>query len=253
MAASNINRVVLTGNLTFDPELRALQSGTSVCKLRIASNTRRKDNSTGEWVDKPNYFDVTIWGRQGENAAQYLTKGRPVAIDGRLEWREWQDQQGNNRQSVEIVADSVQFLGGRGITISRNLVGSYITSLEMAGCSITLLRLDVVAAITVGPGGQPGNVGTNADPTRSGVRRQSQCMGEQRVSATPETARRMGITRVALSRIEHDENEPRLSTLRALARQGVVATAGSVAEALQHLRDVPTIDLVLSDMVMPGS
>ncbi len=113
MAATNINRVILTGNLTRDPELRSLPSGMSVCSLRIASNTRRKDNSTGEWVDKPNYFDVTIWGRQGENAAQYLSKGRPVAIDGRLEWREWQDQQGNNRQSVEIVADNIQFLGGR--------------------------------------------------------------------------------------------------------------------------------------------
>ena len=113
MAATNINRVVLTGNLTRDPELRSLPSGMSVCSLRIASNTRRKDNSTGEWVDKPNYFDVTIWGRQGENAAQYLSKGRPVALEGRLEWREWEDQQGNKRQAVEIVADNIQFLGGR--------------------------------------------------------------------------------------------------------------------------------------------
>ena len=113
MAATNINRVVLTGNLTRDPELRSLPSGTSVCNLRIASTTRRKDQSTGEWVDKPNYFDVTVWGMQGENCAQYLAKGRPVAIDGRLEWREWQDKEGNNRQSVEIIADAVQFLGGR--------------------------------------------------------------------------------------------------------------------------------------------
>ena len=113
MAATNINRVILTGNLTRDPELRSLPSGMSVCSLRIASNTRRKDGQSGEWVDKPNYFDVTIFGRQGENAAQYLAKGRPVAIDGRLEWREWQDKEGNNRQSVEIVADNVQFLGGR--------------------------------------------------------------------------------------------------------------------------------------------
>jgi single-strand DNA-binding protein len=112
VAATNINRVVLTGNLTRDPELRSTPSGTSVCSLRVACNTRRKDAS-GEWVDKPNYFDVTIWGRQGENAAQYLEKGRPVAIDGRLEWREWQDKEGNKRQSVDIIADSVQFLGGR--------------------------------------------------------------------------------------------------------------------------------------------
>jgi single-strand DNA-binding protein len=113
MAATNINRVVLTGNLTRDPELRSLPSGTSVCNLRIASNTRRKDGASGEWVDKPNYFDVTVWGMQGENCAQYLAKGRPIAVDGRLEWREWEDKQGNKRQSVDIIADSVQFLGSR--------------------------------------------------------------------------------------------------------------------------------------------
>jgi single-strand DNA-binding protein len=112
MAATNINRVVLTGNLTRDPELRNTSGGTAVCKLRIACNTRRRDPS-GEWVDKPNYFDVTVWGAQGENCAQYLSKGRPVAIDGRLEWREWEDQSGNKRQSVDIIADSVQFLGSR--------------------------------------------------------------------------------------------------------------------------------------------
>jgi single-strand DNA-binding protein len=113
MAATNINRVVLTGNLTRDPELRSLQSGMSVCSLRIASNTRRKDNSTGEWGDKPNYFSVTVWGAQGENCARFLSKGRPVCIDGRLDWREWQDQSGNKRESIEIVAEAVQFLGGR--------------------------------------------------------------------------------------------------------------------------------------------
>jgi single-strand DNA-binding protein len=110
--AGNINRVVLVGNLTRDPELRHTPSGTPVCSLRVAVNTRRKDES-GQWVDKPNYFDVTVWGQQGENSAQYLSKGRPVAIDGRLEWREWEAQDGSKRQAVEIVADSVQFLGGR--------------------------------------------------------------------------------------------------------------------------------------------
>jgi single-strand DNA-binding protein len=113
MAATNINRVIITGNLTRDPELRSLPSGMSVCSLRIASNTRRKDNSTGEWGDKPNYFSVTVWGAQGENCARFLSKGRPVCIDGRLEWREWQAQDGSKRESIEIVADAVQFLGGR--------------------------------------------------------------------------------------------------------------------------------------------
>ena len=114
MAATNINRVTLTGNLTRDPELRSTPSGFQICELRVAVNTRRKDNQSGEWVDKPNYFDVKIFGRQGENAAQYLAKGRPVAIDGRLDWSEWQDKDtGKNRQKVEIVAENVQFLSGR--------------------------------------------------------------------------------------------------------------------------------------------
>ncbi len=115
MAASNINTVVITGNLTRDPELRNLPSGTAVCKLRVAVNSRRKDGQSGEWVDKPNYFDVTVWGAQGENCANYLSKGRPVAVQGRLDWREWEAQDGSGkRQAVEIIAESVQFLGSRG-------------------------------------------------------------------------------------------------------------------------------------------
>ena len=112
MAASNINSVVVTGNLTRDPELRHTPSGTPVCKLRIAVNTRRKGGD-GNWEDKPNYFDVTVWGAQGENCSTYLVKGRPVAISGRLEWREWQTTDGNKRQAVEIIAETVQFLGSR--------------------------------------------------------------------------------------------------------------------------------------------
>jgi single-strand DNA-binding protein len=111
---ANINRVILTGNLTSDPELSSLPSGTQVCKLRLAVNRRYKDQSSGEWVEKPNYFDVKVWGAQGENCATYLSKGRPVAVDGRLEWREWEAQDGSKRQAVEIVADTVQFLGSRG-------------------------------------------------------------------------------------------------------------------------------------------
>ena len=112
MAATNINRVIITGNLTRDPELRSTSGGTSVCSLRIATNTRRRDAS-GEWTDKANFFDVTVWGAQGENCARFLAKGRPVAIDGRLEWREWETQDGQKRQAVDIIAEAVQFLGGR--------------------------------------------------------------------------------------------------------------------------------------------
>jgi single-strand DNA-binding protein len=107
----NINRVVLTGNLTRDPELRATGGGLAICKLGIAVNTRRK-NSDGNWEEKPNFFRVTVFGKQAENCGQYLKKGRPVAIDGRLEWSTWETE-GQKRESIDIIADSVQFLGGR--------------------------------------------------------------------------------------------------------------------------------------------
>ena len=108
---ANINRVILVGNLTRDPELRHTPSGTAVCKLRLAVNSRQKDSATGQWGEKPNYFDVTVWGNQGESCAQYLSRGRPIGVDGRLDWREWEAQDGTKRQAVEIIADTVQFLG----------------------------------------------------------------------------------------------------------------------------------------------
>ena len=111
---ANINRVVLVGNLTKDPELRHTPGGTPVCSLRVAVNSRRRDES-GNWVDKPNYFDVSVFGNQAESTAQYLSKGRPVGIDGRLDWREWDATDGSGkRQAVQIIAESVQFLGSRG-------------------------------------------------------------------------------------------------------------------------------------------
>jgi single-strand DNA-binding protein len=111
MAGVNINRVVFTGNLTKDPELKSTGGGTSVCTLRLAVNSSRKDAS-GNWVDKPNYFDVVVFGGQADNCAEYLSKGRPVAISGRLDWREWEAKDGSGkRQAVQIIADSVQFLG----------------------------------------------------------------------------------------------------------------------------------------------
>jgi single-strand DNA-binding protein len=114
VAASNVNVVVITGNLTKDPDLRHTGGGTAVCELRVAVNSRRKDGQTGEWVDKPNYFDVKVWGAQGENCATYLSKGRPIAVEGRLDWREWEAKDGSGkRQKVEIIANSVQFLGSR--------------------------------------------------------------------------------------------------------------------------------------------
>lgn len=111
MSYSNINRVVIVGRLTADPELRALPSGRTVCNLRLACNGVRK-NSDGEYTEKPNFFNVSVYGAQGESVHRYMGRGKRVAVDGRLEWREWETAEGLKRQTVEIVAESVQFLDG---------------------------------------------------------------------------------------------------------------------------------------------
>jgi single-strand DNA-binding protein len=113
MSYSNINRVVLVGRLTSDPELRALPSGSTVCGLRLACNTSRK-NAEGAFTEKPNFFSVSVFGSTGESVHRYMSRGRRVAVDGRLDWREWETPEGDKRQAVDIVAESVQFLDGRG-------------------------------------------------------------------------------------------------------------------------------------------
>ncbi|MCL2768491.1 MAG: single-stranded DNA-binding protein [Solirubrobacterales bacterium] len=111
MPYSNINRVVLVGRLTRDPELRELSSGNAVCSLRLACNSRRRD-ADGEYHERPNYFDVSVFGPLGENVERYMRKGRQVAVDGRLEWREWEGADEARHQAVSVVADNVEFLGG---------------------------------------------------------------------------------------------------------------------------------------------
>ncbi len=109
MSYFSINRVVLVGRLTRDPELRALPSGASVCSLRVACNASRRD-ADGEFVERPNFFDVSVFGAPGESVGQYMRRGSRVAIDGRLEWREWETAEQERRQAVSVVADRVQFL-----------------------------------------------------------------------------------------------------------------------------------------------
>ncbi len=109
MSSFNINRVVLVGRLTRDPELRALPSGTSVCSIRIACNSRHREDD-GEYTERPNFFDVSVYGGAGESVATYMRKGSRVAVDGRLSWREWETAEEQRRQAVSIVADTVQFL-----------------------------------------------------------------------------------------------------------------------------------------------
>ena len=110
---SDINRVTLVGRLTRDPELRALPSGTSVLNLGLAVNGRQKDQS-GNWIDKPNFFDVKVFGAQADMLANHLAKGRRIGVDGRLDWSSWEAQDGGKRSKVEVVAQSVQFLDSRG-------------------------------------------------------------------------------------------------------------------------------------------
>lgn len=109
--ASDLCRVALTGRLTKDSELRHTAGGTPVLGMRVAYSTRRKDGS-GNWIDKSNYIDVTMFGARGEAVAQYLVRGKQVAVDGRLEWREWDAQDGTKRQAYEVVVDDLILLGG---------------------------------------------------------------------------------------------------------------------------------------------
>ena len=111
--AGDINRVTLVGRLTRDPELRHLPSGQPVLQLGLAVNGRQKDE-LGNWTDKPNFFDVKVFGNQAEMLANHLTKGRRVGVDGRLDWSSWESADGSRRSKVEIVAFQVQFLDSRG-------------------------------------------------------------------------------------------------------------------------------------------
>lgn len=109
--ARSFNQVVLMGNLTRDPELRQIPSGQSVCSFSLALNRSYKGQD-GEWKEATDYVDVVAWGPLGERVAQYVTKGRPVLVNGRLQSRSW-EQDGQKRSKLEVVAQDVTFLGGR--------------------------------------------------------------------------------------------------------------------------------------------
>jgi single-strand DNA-binding protein len=125
--AGDINRVTLVGRLTRDPELRHLPSGSPVLQLGLAVNGRQKDDA-GNWTDKPNFFDVKVFGNQAEMLSQHLAKGRRVGIDGRLDWSSWETD-GQKRSKVEVVAFQVQFLDSRGAEGEQS---QYIPSSDVA-------------------------------------------------------------------------------------------------------------------------
>lgn len=105
----NINTAAITGNLTADPDLRTSEGGVTICKMRVAVNEQIRRGE--EWVDHTNFFTVTVFGNQGQSCADYLAKGRPVAVEGRLHYHEWEGDDGGKRSAVEIISNHVQFLG----------------------------------------------------------------------------------------------------------------------------------------------
>ena len=112
--ARGINKVILIGNLGADPETRARPSGTTVANLRVATSESWRDKQTGEQQERTEWHRVALFGRLAEVAGEYLRKGSQVYIEGSLRTRKWQDKQGNERYSTEIVGNELQMLGGRG-------------------------------------------------------------------------------------------------------------------------------------------
>jgi len=110
---ASINKVILIGNLGRDPELRYTQSGQAVANFSLAT-TDRFSNREGDRQERTEWHRVTVWGKTAENCAQYLNKGRSVYVEGRLQTREWEDKEGQKRRTTEVIAQTVQFLGGRG-------------------------------------------------------------------------------------------------------------------------------------------
>jgi single-strand DNA-binding protein len=112
--ARGVNKVILVGNLGADPETRSMPSGTTVTNIRIATSESWKDKASGAQQERTEWHSIALFGRLGEIAAEYLRKGSQVFVEGKLRTRKWQDKQGNDRYTTEIVADNMQMLGGRG-------------------------------------------------------------------------------------------------------------------------------------------
>ena len=108
----SINRVIISGNLTRDPELRQTQSGMPVMSMGVAVNDRRKNPQTGEWEDYPNFIDCTMFGQRAQSLANYLSKGTKVSIEGKLRWSQW-ERDGQKRSKIEVIVDEIVFMSRR--------------------------------------------------------------------------------------------------------------------------------------------
>lgn len=108
----SINRVIISGNLTRDPELRSTAGGLPVLGFGVAVNDRRKNQQTGEWEDYPNFIDCTMFGARAESLSRYLSKGTKVSIEGKLRWSQW-ERDGQKRSKLEVIVDEIEFMNSR--------------------------------------------------------------------------------------------------------------------------------------------
>jgi single-strand DNA-binding protein len=108
----SINRVIITGNLTRDPELNRSAAGMAILKMGVAVNDRRKNSTTGEWEDSVNFVDVTMFGTRAESVSRFLSKGKQVGIEGKLRWHQWESAAGEKRSKLEVIADDIELFGG---------------------------------------------------------------------------------------------------------------------------------------------
>ena len=111
--SSNINRVIISGNLTRDPELRSTGSGTSVLTFGVAVNDSRRNQTTGEWEDHPNFIDCVSFAARAEGLSKVLRKGMKVCVEGKLRWNQWETADGQKRSKIEVVVDSIEFMSSR--------------------------------------------------------------------------------------------------------------------------------------------
>ena len=155
--ARGINKVILVGNLGQDPDTKAMPSGMTVCNIRLATSESWKDKQSGEMKEQTEWHSVAMFGRLAEIAGEYLRKGSQVYIEGRLRTRKWQDKQGNDRYTTEIVANEMQMLGGRG----GGMGGEYGESAGGGG------RRAAMAGAGAGGGGGRGGEGGGGEPVRS--------------------------------------------------------------------------------------
>lgn len=145
----SINKIILSGNLTRNPELRAMQNGTSVLQFGMAVNDRVLNKQTNQWEDRPNYVDVTMFGNRADALSKYLTKGSKVCVEGKIRWSSWNDQQGQKRSKIEVICDEIELMTG---TQQQNQqMGSYVQPQRPVAPSVVQPAPAVVTPQVVAP------------------------------------------------------------------------------------------------------